>query len=245
MTQRMITVETVKNSIGKRKKEIHKGDCGRVLLLCGSHGMMGAAVLAGRAALRSGAGLVQLALPETLFPIAQIAVPEATCVGRAFQTMDLSRYDAAGAGPGLGEGEDSVRQVNQLLTCSDVPLILDADGLNIVARHGLLDTLRARQSRGARTIITPHMGEAERLLVAGGLGGKFDCKHAGSGGSDRRLAIAGALAKLTGAVTVLKGAGTVVATSDGEAYINTTGNPGMATGGSGDVLTGMITGLWG
>ena len=106
----MITEKIVKNIIRRREREIHKGDCGRVLIVAGSRGMAGAAVLCGRAALRAGAGLVRLAIPQELFPIIQISVPEATCVERSLlQSEDLAAYDAIAAGPGLGESKEKRR----------------------------------------------------------------------------------------------------------------------------------------
>ncbi|MCI6013074.1 MAG: NAD(P)H-hydrate dehydratase [Firmicutes bacterium] len=239
MKECMITAEMVQTIIRKRKREIHKGHCGRILLAAGSKGMMGAAVLSCRGALRSGAGLVQLAVPENLFPVAQAAVPEATCRPRSFSAGDLSRYDAVAAGPGLGTGAESVETVRYLLKLYEGPLVLDADALNVIADPAN-DLLSLVRNRKGETVITPHLGEARRLLLCGGADGQAD-------GAEKmgRTDLASRLVKLTGCVTVLKGAGTIVATPAGDSYTNTTGNPGMATGGSGDVLTGMITGLWG
>ena len=242
----MITADLVQTMIRKRKKEIHKGDCGRILIVAGAEGMMGAAVLACRSALRSGAGLVQLAVPKELFPVAQIAVPEATCRPRSFLPEDLSRYDAVAVGPGLGTDKESVEAVRFILEFYKGPLVLDADALNIIAEpeNQLLLLL---QVRGGETVITPHIGEARRLL---GLAEQADgsensrSKYFARSGEERQ-AMADALAELTGAAVVLKGMGSLVAMDGEKTYTNTTGNPGMATGGSGDVLTGMIAGLWG
>ena len=241
----MITQNLVQTMIRKRKKEIHKGDCGRILLVAGSEGMMGAAVLTCRAALRSGAGLVQLAVPRELFPVAQVAVPEATCRTRSFLPEDLSRYDAVAVGPGLGTDRESVGAVRTILEFYHGPLVLDADALNIIANpeNQLLALLRIRKGE---TIITPHIGEAQRLLEAADTreGGEDGAKYFARSAAERE-AMAQALVKLTGATVVLKGMGSLVATEGEKTYTNTTGNPGMATGGSGDVLTGIITGLWG
>ena len=185
--------------------------------------MAGAAVLAARGALRSGTGLVQLHAPAEIFPIVQTGVLEATCLTDSLDNIDLSRYNAAAAGPGLGDSRESVEKVRILLDSFDGPLVLDADGLNIAAR----------EARGVKLIITPHMGEAKRLM-----GRDFSPNM-------RRCELAEALAEKTGAVTVLKGAGTVVAAAGEKTYTNTTGNPGMATAGSGDVLTGIITSFCG
>ena len=235
----MITAELVHTKLRKRRREIHKGDCGRVLLVAGSEGMMGAAVLASRAALRSGAGLVQLAVPEALFPVAQIAVPEATCRPRSFSPEDLARYDAVAVGPGLGTDRESVEAVRTILEFYEGPLVLDADALNIIAdpENQLYLLLRIRKGD---TVITPHIGEAQRLLKAAENGDQYFARSA-----EERQTMAQALVELTGSTVVLKGWGSLVATEGEKTYTNTTGNPGMATGGSGDVLTGIIAGLWG
>ena len=230
MLESIITEKTVKNIIERRKREIHKGSCGRILIAAGSVGMAGAAVLSARGALRSGAGLVQLSVPEEIFPIVQTGVIEATCLTASLDQIDLSRYNAAAAGPGLGDSRQSVEKVRILLDSFDGPLVLDADGLNIAAREDFFNLMRAR---GERLIITPHIGEARRLM-----GKDFSEKMT-------RRELAEALAQKTGAVTVLKGAGTVVAAEGQKTYTNTTGNPGMATAGSGDVLTGIVTSLCG
>lgn len=240
----MITAETVKNSIERRNREIHKGDCGRVLLVAGSEGMMGAAILSLRGALRSGAGLVQLSVPKPLFPIAQVAVPEATCRTRSFTKEDLDCFDAVAVGPGFRTNSESVETLESILELYDGPLVLDADALNIVAepKYGFFGKLKGRARRGepgGETIITPHLGEARRLLAGSGIGeDAIDLR------GEREVA-ALELAGATGATVVLKGAGTIVATQGKKTYTNTTGNPGMATGGAGDVLTGIIAGLWG
>ena len=230
MTESIITEKTVKNIIERRPREIHKGSCGRILIAAGSAGMAGAAVLSARGALRSGAGLVQLSVPAEIFPIVQTGVLEATCLTNSLDNMDLGRYDAAAAGPGLGDSRESVEKVRILLDSFDGPLVLDEDGLNIAAREDFFDLMRAR---GGMLIITPHMGEARRLM-----GKDFSEKMT-------RHELAEALAQKTGAVAVLKGAGTVVAAEGQKTYTNTTGNPGMATAGSGDVLTGIVTSLCG
>ena len=230
MTGSIITIKNVKNIIERRNREIHKGSCGRILIAAGSVGMAGAAVLAARGALRSGTGLVQLHVPAEIFPIVQTGVLEATCLTDSLDNIDLSRYNAAAAGPGLGDSRESVEKVRILLDSFDGPLVLDADGLNIAAREEFFDLMRAR---GGRLIITPHMGEARRLMAK-----DFSEKMT-------RRELAEALADKSGAVTVLKGAGTVVAAKGRKTYTNTTGNPGMATAGSGDVLTGIITSLCG
>ena len=225
----LITLSYVNTFIKKRKKDIHKGNCGRVLILAGSKGMAGAAVLCARAAFRAGAGLVRVSIPEELFPILQIGVPEATCITRERLFEDLTQYSAIAIGPGLGDDEQNGILIKKILEMTEKPVVLDADGLNFMQND--LDTMK---NSSAKLIITPHPGEAARLL---------GCNTAEI--NRDRLESARALASVTGAVTVLKGAGSVVATPEGKTYINTTGNPGMATGGSGDVLTGVIAALAG
>ena len=222
----IITKEFVQTIIEKREKEIHKGDCGRILIVAGSHGMAGAAILAATAALRTGSGLVQVAIPKELFPIVQVGIPEATCLERDLRNLDLSLYDAIAVGPGLGQSDESIDAVKYLLANYDGKMVLDADGLNILAYNNLFDLIKNKEN----IVITPHMGEARRLL--GYL-------------KEGRKETAIELYNKTKAITVLKGHATVVATDNEKTYINTTGNPGMATAGSGDVLTGIITSLLG
>jgi NAD(P)H-hydrate epimerase len=191
--------------------------------------MAGAAVLCARAALRTGAGLVRVSVPEELFPILQVGVPEATCITRERLFEDLMQYSAIAIGPGLGDEIENGKLIKKILYTTDKPVVIDADGLNL-----LRDDLDAMKNAKAKVIITPHPGEAARLLN----------RSASDINRDRQKSAA-ELAAVTGSVTVLKGAGSVVATPEGKTYINTTGNPGMATGGSGDVLTGVIAALAG
>ncbi|HVI40128.1 MAG TPA: NAD(P)H-hydrate dehydratase [Anaerovoracaceae bacterium] len=225
----LITSAYVNTFIKKRKRDIHKGDCGKVLIFAGSKGMAGAAVLCARAALRAGAGLVRVSVPEELFPILQIGVPEATCITRERLLEDLMQYSAIAIGPGLGDEAQNGILIRKILETTDKPVVIDADGLNL-----LRNDLAVMKNAKAKLIITPHPGEAARLLGRKTADINRD-----------RLQSALELATITGAVTVLKGAGSVVATPEGKTYINTTGNPGMATGGSGDVLTGVIAALAG
>ena len=239
----IITEKTVQNIIGRRKREIHKGDCGRILIAAGSSGMAGAAILAARSALRAGSGLVRTAIPAELFPIVQVGVPEATCMRRTLPIQNLAAYDAVCVGPGLGEEEESIDFVKEILQAYEKTLIVDADGLNIIAHQNLFPLLHRRaELYPERTILTPHMGEARRLLAASEPDA-FDFSASASASARER--IADALVRKTRAVIVLKGAGTIVAAEGMQTYTNTTGNPGMATGGSGDVLSGIITSLAG
>lgn len=228
----LITQEYVNTVIKRRKRDIHKGDCGKVLLIAGSFGMAGAAVLCGRGALRSGAGLVQIAVPEELFTIIQASVPEATCIPRASLNTDFQQYNAIAVGPGLGEDSNNAELIKKILKNYDKTLVLDADGLNHISRSDLFEPLK---NAACKVIITPHIGEAARLLQMT----SFEAKQM------ERKKLAEELVQATNTIVVLKGENTIVAMPNGDSYTNTTGNPGMATGGSGDVLTGVITALAG
>lgn len=232
MKDGLITLEYVNTVIKRRKRNIHKGDCGRILLIAGSLGMAGAAILCGRGALRSGAGLVRIATLEELFPIIQVGVPEATCVSRRSLNLDDTKYDAISAGPGLGEELEDAELIRKILHEYEGTFILDADGLNQIAINKMQEDLKKSL---CKVIITPHLGEAARLL-------SIDISMAKM--MDRQE-LASRLVEQTNAIVVLKGEGTIVATPEGNSYTNTTGNPGMATGGAGDVLTGIITSLSG
>ncbi|MGX8774180.1 MAG: NAD(P)H-hydrate dehydratase [Bacillota bacterium] len=228
---KQITTDYVQNIITPRPADMHKGQAGRVLIIAGSRGMAGAAVLAARGALYSGAGLVKVSVPEELFSILQISVPEAMCIDRdEAAKADLGVYDALCIGPGIGTGEDAMSLLYRVMNDWDGPLVIDADGINCLCRYGALAEIR---NRGGVTVFTPHPGEAGRMLEALGSGSYRELGREGT---------AAALAAATGAIVLLKGAETLI--SDGEeTYANPTGNPGMATGGSGDVLSGMITSL--
>ena len=227
--------------VRKRRRDAHKGDFGHVLVIAGSRGMAGAAILCARGALRSGAGLVTISVPDELFPIVQTAVPEAMCIGRGLENTEghgpygggfvyaplsaerLVEYDAIAIGPGLGVSNESKRVVSHILGNYGGGIVFDADALNIIAGTNItLDT---------DSVITPHPGEAARMLNASTEAVQSAREHA-----------AVALAQRLDCTVVLKGAGTLVAVTNPATglYINSTGNPGMATGGSGDVLTGVI-----
>ena len=230
----LITREYVNTVIRERPEDIHKGQCGRVLIIAGSVGMAGAAVLAAGGALRSGAGLVKTAVPRELFTILQTAVPQATCmdVSEGFSSRSLEIYGAVAIGPGIGVDKKNYELIVSVLSQYDGPVVIDADGLNSLCSFGKgPELLKERQ---APVIITPHPGEGNRLLAALG---------EGSIGELGRVKAAEVLSERTGAAVLLKGAGTVVTMSGHGTYINTTGNPGMATGGSGDVLTGVTAAL--
>lgn len=214
----------------------HKGDYGRLLLLCGSRGYTGAAALAAMGALRCGAGLVFLGVPESIYAIEAVKLTEPVvfplpdrdgmfATEAAEQIKErLGRMDAVLIGPGLGQSDGTFAVLRCVLECFSGPVIVDADGINLLSQHK--DLLRGRTGI---TILTPHEGEAARLL--------------GRAVTDRKTD-ALLLARELGAILVLKGHQTLI--TDGEVvFCNPTGNPGMAVGGSGDVLAGMIAGLLG
>lgn len=222
-----------------RAADANKGNFGRVLVVAGSRGMSGAAVLCGSAALRGGAGLVRLAVPEGVLSLVAAGNPCYMTVplpqdgaGRfgaaaADELLKLARENTAVAvGPGLGRSPDLVGLVLALVERTRTPLVVDADGLNALV--GQTQRLRGRDSP---LVLTPHPGEFGRLLG----------RDAAAVQADRqRLAVR--FAAEHGLVLVLKGHGTVV-TDGRRVYVNSTGNPGMATGGTGDVLTGVVAAL--
>lgn len=234
---------TVQNILKQRPEAMHKGQAGRVLIIAGQTGMAGAAVLTARGALYSGAGLVKICAPREIFDILQVSVTEAMCVDRADYAKSsqsalrplLEVYDAIAIGPGLGVSKENVRLLRNVLQNFAGPVVIDADGLNCLCEE--IDVIGRRQGV---TVITPHPGEADRILKAMGKPGyKEMSREAVAQELTQNFAFGGKL------VALLKGSGTLIAESgDAEAvYVNPTGNPGMATGGSGDVLTGVIVSL--
>lgn len=225
-----IDKKEIKALLRPRARHAHKGDFGRALLVAGSKGMAGASVLAARAALRSGVGLLTVHLPACNNTIVQTAVPEAMtsidsndcCFS---DQVDSSKYNAIAVGPGLGQCKESEEALYNLIKSSSAPLVLDADALNILSRNKEWLSLLPKGS-----LLTPHPGEAERLF------GKFADRYATIGAVRE-------MASKYNIVILLKGAYTTVVAPDGNIYFNSTGNPGMATGGSGDVLTGIILAL--
>jgi len=235
----LATREYVASHLPPRAADSHKGTCGTLLTVCGSYGMAGAALLCARGALRSGVGLLRAAVPQSVYPLLVDAVPEAVFLPVDEQdggfsaaaipalTDALAAADAVAVGCGLGRGEGRTAVVRHILSHSAVPVILDADGINAVTPHILTE-----ETRSAPLILTPHPGEMARLLGLSTAAVQAD-----------RVGLARRVAAQVGAVVVLKGHRTVIASPDGETAENPTGNPGMATGGSGDVLTGMIGAL--
>ncbi|MCS6860251.1 MAG: NAD(P)H-hydrate dehydratase [Abditibacteriales bacterium] len=246
------TPDIVRAWLPPRKPTAHKGDCGRVLVVGGSAGMLGAALLAGRAALRGGAGLVTLALPQGLNQAAKAALLEATTLPLSEtpnQTVDpaalhqiqslLHRFNALAIGPGISREDGAAAFVRSVVASSVVPTVIDADG--ILAFAG--ERREELQKANAPLVLTPHPGEMAALLATRIEEVERD-----------RIATAQQAANECHAVVVLKGARSIVAAptspspllgkeGQGEVYVNPTGNAGMATGGSGDVLTGLIAAL--
>lgn len=207
----------------RRARDAHKGSYGHALCIGGSKGFSGAITMAARAALRSGAGLVSALVPESIHSLVASGVPEAM----VHSTLPDGTWSAILAGPGMGRTATTREQVLHLLESSTVPVILDADAITVLA-----DQFEAVAEAKCPVIITPHPGEFAALF-----GLKVDEVQ------EDRIGMAGMAASRLNATVVLKGAGTLVASPDQRMAINMTGNPGMATGGSGDVLSGMITGL--
>ena len=229
-----------------RPPTAHKGEMGRVAIVAGSREMTGAACRAARGALRGGAGLVRVFTPQSAFPI--VAAAEMCAMTTPVDEDSLGRIDASATdqllaqlrwadvvalGPGLGQSDGLTKLVLELVARVERPLVLDADGLNAIVGEN-----EWWSRRSAPMIVTPHPGEMARLRAGAG-----EVSTHGSDQQARLLAAAG-FAGLTGVVVVLKGHRTVVCDSD-SSFVNTTGNAGMATGGMGDVLTGLIAALVG
>lgn len=238
--QNMITAQYVRSLLPHRPGDAHKGTAGRVLVIAGSRGLTGAAALTSLAALRTGAGLVTLGISEHLHDIMEMKLTEVMTKplsGHADGYLDSSSVDmvrelAAGAnvlaiGPGLGGQASTAKAAREIIRQAEAPLVIDADALNALA--GSVDILLQSQ---ALAVLTPHPGEMARLT---GL--------TNSQVNHDRIHVARQAAGEWGCILVLKGAPTVVAFPDGEIFINTTGNAGMATGGTGDILTGVIAAL--
>ena len=255
----LLTAESLRPILHVRGQFDHKGLFGHALLIAGSRGMCGAAILSATACLKSGIGLLDVLVPSSAYAAVQGAVPEAMvkrgddeAAFSGIGSMDLNRYDAIGIGPGLGCGEKQYLGLKRLLETlpSGLPLVLDADALNLLARcPDLFEKLPPT------SILTPHPGEFERLWQA--------FHPAATIPSDPMAAAVNRLtrgrcwlnelaadaqvahgpAKGRSVYLVLKGAFTTILTPDGQALVNPTGNPGMATGGSGDVLTGILLSL--
>lgn len=259
-----LQVITTVPRLPQRPPAMHKGQAGKVAIIAGSRGMSGAAVLCGLGALRGGAGLVRVFTPECVQPIVAASEPclmttavtgtkdgEWSFKRSVHGLFDALRWaDVTALGPGLGDAKSMPMLVNALVQCCPGPMVLDADGLNGMARTEWFDAQHWRNRQAAAVpaesraikpplVVTPHPGEMARLR--GAL--KFNPPEVPSA-DDGRLRCAAEFAIATNTIVVLKGHRTVV-TDGRRAYINTTGNPGMATGGMGDVLTGLIAALIG
>lgn len=228
--------QSILDILPERRPDAHKGDFGKLLLLCGSKGYTGAAALAAMGALRTGAGLVYLGVPESIYTIEATKLLETVVLPlpdedgklsvEALQLIVpmLSGKDAVLIGPGLGQSEAVRKIVSTVLKIFAGPVVLDADGINVLQEHR--DILRGRTGL---TVLTPHEGEFSRIYP----------ERTGD-----RMADATVFSREFGVVLLLKGHKTII--TDGQVcYVNQTGNPGMAVGGSGDVLAGMITSLIG
>jgi NAD(P)H-hydrate epimerase len=235
-----ITREYVRTRIPRRPPDAHKGVFGHLFVLAGSPGFTGAASLACDGALKSGVGLVTLGIPASLNPIMEVKTTEAmtyplpetrehTLSPAAVQSaLEFARRCSALAlGPGMSRNRETESFVHQFLEKADVPAVVDADGLNALAAH-----LEALHARKAPTILTPHPGEMSRLTG----------KSTADIQRDRERS-AVELAQRWNVFVVLKGRSTIIASPDGEAVVNTTGGSGLARGGTGDVLTGLIGGF--
>jgi ADP-dependent NAD(P)H-hydrate dehydratase / NAD(P)H-hydrate epimerase len=221
---------TIRSLTRNREKFSHKGTYGHALLIAGSFGKMGAAELAGKACLRSGVGLLTVHVPRCGYAIMQISLPEAMASVDIHEQLittlpPLDSYSAIGIGPGLGKDPQTLRALANLLKDAEAPIVCDADALNLLAENKeLLEKLPEN------TILTPHPKEFERLTR------KSDNDY-------DRLELAREFAQKHRVIVCLKGAHTAVVWADGTVHFNGTGNAGMATGGSGDVLTGILTAL--
>lgn len=233
---RRLNHELVLSLLPDRNPWGHKGNFGKLLLLCGSRGYTGAAFFAAMGALRAGAGLVFLGVPESIYGIEAVKLNEPVIFplpdagGRLGADAvpeiltRLPQMDAVLVGPGLGQSEGTLAVVRAVLEKAECPVVVDADGINVLSAHR--DLLRGRK---LPTILTPHDGE---FALLGGVIG------------EDRMSAAAALAEELGCVVLLKGHETCI-TDGTDGYLNPTGNPGMAVGGSGDVLAGVITALLG
>lgn len=232
-----ITFSMIKNKLPKRNPESHKGDFGKLLCICGSRSMPGAAYFCIESALRCGVGLVRAAIPESIYGSISSKISECTYVlcrddscGNIEKTSvdyilkTAKRCSAVAVGSGMGKNESVKLIVNSLIETCDKPMVIDADGINVISEN--IDILKKAKSK---IILTPHAKEAERLLGV-------ECNEI----NVNKIIYAQQLADEYGVIAVMKGHNTIVADKEEKAFLNLTGNSGMAKGGSGDVLTGMI-----
>ncbi len=227
----LIDKSIIKNIYRKRGKFSHKGNFGHALLVSGSYGKIGAAILSARACLRSGAGLLTVHIPKCAYNILQTAVPEAMVITDTHNEMfseqinNIDTYNAIAAGPGIGTDRLTKKALRSLMQNTRVPMVFDADAINILGEHREMLEYMPDNS-----ILTPHPKEFER--IAG-----MSVNHFEKNKLQREFS------KKHNVFVVLKGAHTSITCPDGTCYFNNTGNPGMATAGSGDVLTGIMLGI--
>ncbi len=228
----LIQASMLHHLLPARPRDAHKGSCGSVAVIGGDDSMVGAALLAARAALFSGAGRVYAALLSKHAPAVDMLHPE-IMLRAPTDLSDLKQLDCVAIGPGLGQSLVAIELLIWWLTQprgQGMPLVLDADALNLIAEHAHLAQL-LKQRRGV-TVITPHAGEAARLLGTATASVQYD-----------RVNAAMRLADTLNVICVLKGAGSICAHPDGTCLMNTSGNPALASGGTGDVLAGLIASL--
>jgi ADP-dependent NAD(P)H-hydrate dehydratase / NAD(P)H-hydrate epimerase len=221
----------IKTFIKKRNKYSNKGHYGTALIVAGSKGMIGAAVLSAKACLRSGVGKLSMAIPEYSYNTMHVSVPEATCINLNTQTIlnmkpeELNKYSSIGIGPGLGVNENTYKIIEYIFENYHNYIVIDADAINTLAQYP-----EVHRKITSKSILTPHIKEFDRLV------GK-------SISSEERFKKLKKYCLKNNCIVVLKDAYTCVCCNNGSLYFNTSGNPGMATAGSGDALTGVITGL--
>ena len=227
-TPHLLTKQMLQTALPVRAVDAHKGTSGSVAIIGGDDGMLGAVLLAARAALLSGAGRIYAAMLCDTAPAVDFLHPE-IMMRRPDALATLAQLDAVAIGPGLGQSDAAITELTFWLTQA-CPLVLDADALNLIAQHHQLAELL--KNRRGQTVLTPHAGEAARLMGV-----------TAAAIQSQRVESAVRLAQSLHVICVLKGAGTIVAEQNGSYCINTTGNSALATGGTGDVLTGVIASL--
>ncbi len=221
----MITdISFIKDNLPKIPADAHKYSKGYAVIFAGSYLMAGAAVLSGRAALKSGAGIIRLVVPESIYSVCASALPEAV-YSLLENDVDISKCGGVLFGCGVGQGKLAENTLLRLMDECRKPLLIDADGINILSKH--IDVLKNKK---CPVVLTPHVGEMARLT---GLSAEYI--------NNNREKVAENFAKEYGVTLLLKGQNTVIASPEGEVFINPTGSSALATAGSGDVLSGIIT----
>ena len=221
---RMIDGKYVRSVLPRRRIDASKGDCGRALLVCGSERYLGAPYFAAQAAINTGCGLCYLSVPNSILPVLGVKLNEPIFLPRAEMDAKSAMYQAFLIGPGIARSDEARALTHDFLLHCKAPTVVDADALYFLAQEPEI----LRHAAGMR-ILTPHEGEFKRFLP--------EFSH------DQRVECAVSFAKTYRVILILKGAATVVALPDGRFFLNTTGNPGMAKGGSGDVLAGVLVSL--